>query len=128
VKRAICFLALAITLFAVTAAGCQSESGLEIRPAPIHEVQVNIAESYPQQILVYIKGGLSDGCTAFHDLTVKRSGKTINIKVTTERPQNAICPQVYGYFEESVNLGSDFTFGETYKIVVNDKTTSFGMP
>jgi len=37
---------------------------IEIRPAPIHEVQINIAESNPPQIIVYIKGRLSDGYTA----------------------------------------------------------------
>jgi len=100
---------------------------LEIRLAPIHEVQVNIAESYPPQVIVYIKGGLSDGCTTFHELKTERTGNKINIEVTTQRPKDKGCTAVYGYFEKNVNLGSEFISGETYTINVNDKTTSFVM-
>jgi hypothetical protein len=49
------------------------------------------------------------------------------IEVTTQRPKGAICPQVYGFFEKNVNLGSDFVSGEAYTINVNDKTTSLVM-
>lgn len=123
-------VALALTVAMVTAIGCQPETGedeIEIRPAPIHEVQVNIAESFPQQVFIYIKGGLADSCTTFHELIWERSGSTINIEVTTQRPKGAICAQVYGFFEKNVALGTDFTSGETYTINVNDKTTSFVM-
>jgi len=121
---------LALILIVVTTVGCQpevDEQEIEIRPAPIHEVQINIAESYPPQVFIFIKGGLADGCTIFHELTTERTGNTINIKVTTQRPKEAICAQVYGYFEKNVALGSDFNSGETYIVNVNDKTKSFVM-
>jgi len=129
-QRTLCLAALVFTLIIVMMVGCKStppEPGLEIRRAPIHEVRVNIAESYPQQVFVYIKGGLADSCTTFYELTTKRSGNTINIEVTIKRPKNSICAQVYGYFEKNENLGIDFTSGETYTINVNDKTTTFVM-
>lgn len=100
----------------------------EIRPAPIHEIQVMFRESYPVQVSVYIKGGLADSCTAFHDLKTTRNNRAITIEVTTERPKDAICAQVYSYFEKNVNIGSDFVSGETYTVNVNDKTTTFKMP
>ena len=137
-KRTLCLAALALTLVIITAVGCQSgtsdtdeqkinEHEIEIRLAPIHEAQVNIAESFPPQIFIYIKGGLTDSCTTFHDLTEERSGNTIDIEVTTQRPKEAMCAQVYGFFEQNVALGSDFTSGKSYTINVNDKTTSFVM-
>ena len=133
-KRIFYLAALALLIVMVTSMGCQSETEeqideqrIEIRPAPIHEVQVNIAESFPPQIFVYIRGGLADACTTFYELTVERSGNIINIEVTTQRPKEAICAQVYGYFEENVALGIEFTSGETYTINVNDETTSFLM-
>jgi len=120
-----------LLVLALTVVGCSPATsdgqGVEIRLAPIHEVQVNIAESYPQQVIIYIKGGLTDGCTTFHELTRERSGNTVNIEVTTERPKEAACAQVYGFFEKYENLGVDFVSGETYTINVNDKTTSFVM-
>ena len=127
-------VSLALVLTVVGLAGCQSsvpgtgEQEMEIRLAPIHEVRVNIAESYPPQVIVYIKGGLRDSCTELHAVSVAPPvGNTINIEVMTERPKDTPCAQVYGYFEENVNLGSDFTSGETYTINVNDETTTFVM-
>jgi len=124
-KRSLLFIALSLAAVTV-AVGC--DSAIVIRPAPIHEVRVDIAESWPLQVFVYIKGGLADGCTTFHKLTTERSGNTIDISVTVQRPKDAICTQIYGFFEKTESLGSDFTAGETYIVNVNDETTSFVMP
>ena len=96
-------------------------------PEPFYHVQVNIAESYPPQVFVYIKGGLADSCTTPYRYEVKRGGDTIDIDVYNQHPKDVICAQVYGYFEENVDLGSDFVSGRTYTINVNDKTTTFIM-
>ncbi len=104
-----------------------SNGNIEVRLAPIHDVQVNIAESYPPQVFVYIKGGLSDGCTTFYEMTEERSGNTISITVKTQRPKDAICTQVYGYFEKNLNLGTDYISGQTYTIKVNSEVISFVM-
>lgn len=100
---------------------------MEIELAPIHEVRINIAESYPPQVVVYIKGGLRDDCTTFHDLTVRRDGSIINVEVTTQHPPGVDCAAVYNYFERNKNLGSDFISGERYTVKVNDQTTTFVM-
>ena len=124
-------IALVLAAMIVAAVGCQYNivvQEIEIRLAPIHEVQVSIAESYPEQIFVYIKGGLADSCTTFHELETERIENTINIEVTTERPRDAVCAQVYGYFEKNVNLGSDFIRGETYIVDVNGVIRTFEYP
>ena len=97
----------------------------EISLAPIHEVDIYFMESYPVQVGVHIQGGLRDGCTTFHDAIVTQEGDTINIEVTVQRPEDAMCAQVYTYFEENLNLGSDFTPDTTYTLNVNDYTTTF---
>ena len=127
--KVILFVALTLVVMVSLLTGCQGDdSGLEIKLAPIHEVQISIAESFPEQVFVHITGGLADGCTVFHDLTTERTGNTIKIEVTTERPKDAVCVQVYGYFEKSVNLGSDFTSGQTYIVDVNGTTEAFVYP
>lgn len=127
--KVILFFALTLVVMVSLLPGCQGDdSGMEIKLAPIHEVQISIAESFPEQIFVHITGGLADGCTSFHDLTTERTGNKIIIEVTTERPKDAICAQVYGYFEKSVNLGSDFTSGQTYIVEVNGTTETFEYP
>ncbi len=109
--------------------GTNGNGDLEIKLAPIHELDVRFAESFPVQVFLYVKGGLSDGCTKFHGLEIKsRSGNIINIEVTVDRPRDAVCPAIYGYFEQNVNLGTDFKSGETYTVTVNNESTSFVMP
>jgi len=100
----------------------------QIDPAPIHQVDVRFAESFPEQVLVYIQGGLRDGCTAFDDARVERNETGVTITITTRRPKDAVCPAIYGYFEHNVNLGSDFVRGRTYTLNVNDYTTTFTYP
>jgi hypothetical protein len=51
-------------------------SEMEIKPAPIEEVRVNIAESFPVQVFVYIKGGLADACTTLHEVKSERNNTT----------------------------------------------------
>ena len=119
---------LFILAFIITVpVSCKSDANSEIKLAPIHEVNINIAESYPPQVFVYIKGGLSDGCTTFREARVNRNGHKINIEVTVQRPKNKVCTAIYGYFEENVALGSDFVSGETYTIQVNTETRTFVM-
>jgi len=99
---------------------------VEIRLAPIDEVEVYTMKSNPPQIGVHIRGGLPDGCTTFHDIETAREGSTVNIKVTVQRPRGVSCPAIYTNFEKDVDLGSDFAFGTTYTLNVNDYSTTFG--
>jgi hypothetical protein len=98
---------------------------IEIKMAPIDEVTVNILKSNPPQISVHIKAGLPDGCTTFHDIQTVREGEIVNIKLTVQRPRERSCPAIYTTFEKDVNLGSDYAFGLTYVLNVNDYTTTF---
>ena len=135
-KRFYIIMVLILTLITTTSAlpGCTTntstttDTGYEIRLAPIHEVKISIAKSLPPQIIVNITGGLSDGCTTFDAIKTSRSGDTVVITVTTRHPRNTECPAIYGYFEQMVNLGSDFTGGKTYNLNVNDYTTTFEYP
>lgn len=123
------FLLLLFTATLLT--GCKAspvDPDLEVHPAPIHEIEVRIAESFPPQIFVYLKGGLSDSCTSFREVKTNRSGETINIEVTVQRPKNQFCAQVYSFFEKNVALGSDFVSGQTYTVKVNTQTTTFVFP
>jgi len=131
-KRFLYLKVLVLALLVVTI-GCKPGGGgdedMEIRLAPIHEVQVNIAESYPPQIFVFIKGGLPDACTTLHKTNIGRHDNTIDITVSIKRLKGKICAQIYSYFEENVALGSDFASGEIYTVNVNEyKPITFALP
>jgi hypothetical protein len=125
---AVCTAALLIMLMLVSGACSKTTPTVSqevIDLAPIHEVNVSLLKSNSAQVSVYIKGGLRDGCTTFNKLEVTREGNTVNIKVTTKHPKEAVCPAIYTYFEKNINLGSDFTIATTYTLSVNDYTTTF---
>jgi hypothetical protein len=103
-------------------------SSMEIQPAPIHEVDIRFAESFPVQVFVYIKGGLRDGCTTFKEVNTTRKDSAIEIGVLVQRPSDKACTAIYGYFEQNVALGTDFVRGETYRVTVNDVAKAFVMP
>ena len=49
----------------------------------------------------------------------------ILVSVLNSLPDNAICTAIYGTYELDINLGSDFTSGQTYIVRVNSKEVSF---
>lgn len=104
----------------------QVEPGRQAVPAPIDDVDVQIRESNPPQVAVRIQAGLPSGCAQKHSHSVTRDGDTITITVLNTVPTgDAICTMIYGMYDLTVELGSDFQVGKTYTLKVNDQTTTF---
>ena len=119
--------ALVITLTALSTVSCAK--GYDIRPAPIHELGISLSQSFPVEVFLYIKGGLADSATELNEIKVLGlTDNTLNITVTTKRLRDAAASQVYGYFEKTLNLGSDFISGQIYTVKVNDMTKQFIKP
>lgn len=95
-----------------------------MQPAPIDGLEVRTAESMPPQYFLYIKAGLPSGCArqGTHEMT--RSGDVIKVEVLNH-VEGEVCTTIYGMYELNIALGSDFTPGTTYAVLVNDKKTSF---
>lgn len=96
--------------------------------APIDELDVRFAESFPVQHFLHIVSGLPSGCAAFERVDVERNGTTFNIEVWNTVPHpddNVACTAIYGFHESNVALGSDLEVGTEYTVNVNDKTITF---
>ena len=98
--------------------------------APIHQVDIEIAESWPPQYFLHVVSGLPNGCARFDSYSVApRTGDsdTIRVEVINLEPADglAACAEVYGFVEHTIRLGSDFVPGKTYMVVVNDVTETF---
>jgi len=101
----------------------------EIKPAPIHELGISFSNSLPAEVILYIRGGLADSATKVNEIKILGlTGTTLDISVTTKRPKGVTAAQVYGYFEKTINLGSDFSSGQIYTVKVNDQTKQFMKP
>lgn len=95
--------------------------------APIDGAEIVMRESAPPQYAVHITSGLPSGCAEFADATASRTGDAITITVRNTLPADAriACTQIYGTHETTVELGSDFVRGTTYRVRVNAKTIEF---
>ncbi len=95
--------------------------------APIDGAEIVVRESAPPQYAVHITFGLPSGCAEFADATASRTGDVITVTVRNTLPSDAriACTQIYGTHETTVELGSDFVRGTTYRVHVNDKTIEF---
>jgi hypothetical protein len=95
-------------------------------PAPIDALDVRVLESNPPQYALAVRAGLPSGCAEQNRHDVARVGDAITVTVLNWMPTgNVACTAIYGSYELSINLGSDFRVGTTYAVTVNDKRTTF---
>ena len=100
---------------------CQQQSHLE--KAPI--VDVNVVQNDNGNYQADITAALPNGCHSPASYQVERSGHTVNITVWNNVVPGP-CTYIYSEYELHVNLGSNFTDGQTYQVVVNnDESDSF---
>ena len=132
-KRTV-FIVLLLTtaLLAIGAAALSAGSGSntpdarQTVPAPIDGLEVVMRESAPPQVSLKITAGLPSGCAQAHSHQLTRSGNAFTVTVLNSMPTgNPACTAIYGSYELTVDLGSDFAPGQTYTVQVNDKTTTF---
>jgi hypothetical protein len=132
-KRTVLLAVLAATaVLAIAAAALTADRGTtppEARqtvPAPIDGLEVVMRESAPPQVSLKITAGLPSGCAQPHSHQLTRAGNTITVSVLNSMPTGQpICTMIYGSYDLTVDLGSDFAPGATYTVQVNDKTTTF---
>ena len=88
--------------------------------APVESVTLVILEMDPPRYMLRIVSGLPSGCARFNGYESAVDGGTITVTVTNLMPAgDAVCTAIYGSYEGTVDLGRDFTSGETYTVTVN---------
>ena len=88
--------------------------------APIEKVEV--VRSQNNEYVLVVTSSLPSGCAKFNEAEMARDGNEINVTVTNLVPGPDVmmpCTMIYGYNENSVNLGDDFNAGETYNVTIN---------
>jgi hypothetical protein len=90
----------------------------------IEDVEIQFLKSLPLQINLAVKGILGDGCTTLNEITQKRDGNTVYVKITTKRPKGVACIEIAKFITENVKLDGGFPQGH-YKIIVNNVVKEF---
>ena len=96
--------------------------------AVVENVDVRILESFPVQVQAVVTGYLPDGCTTITSVEAVRESTTFRIRMTTERPAEAMCTMAIVSFEQVVPLDiADLPAGD-YQVRVNDLSVDFALP
>lgn len=95
--------------------------------APIESAELKVSESQPPGYSVEIDYALRNGCVEPAGHEARRFNRAIQIKVQVKEPAdpNTPCTMIYRVEKIVVDLGSDFTPGENYRLEVNDKVINF---
>ncbi len=94
-------------------------------PAPVESVTLEVSVSNPAVYTLHIVSGLPSGCVEFDGYAMSRDGNTLSVTVTNLTPAEPVaCITIYGQHEGEVDLGTGFTPGETYTVVVNGEVTN----
>ena len=97
--------------------------------SPIRSVEVDVLESSPPQYEVSVVSTLPLGssCSTFNGYDIdRRGGNEIHVTVTHLEvlQKNLPCTRDLPALDTRIPLGSDFTSGEEYTVVVNGVTTT----
>ena len=95
-------------------------------PAPIDGLDVRVLESNPRAVHVQRTGGPAQRLRGKEPARVEplgRGGHRDGAELDADG--QSACTLIYGSYELSINLGSDFRPGTTYQVTVNDKATTF---
>ena len=110
------------------AAGAYPEPSTAEVLAPIDKVEVLIRESWPPQYAVEITSGVPGGCARFERITHAIKGDRIEVEVINTEPapgELVACTAIYGYAQNTVELGTDFEAGATFTVSVNGVEETF---
>ena len=103
---------------------------MSVAESPIRMVEIVILESFPVQYQVSVISTLPLGsrCSKFHGYAIDRRRST-EIRVTVTHlnvlDKNTMCTRDLPAVTTQIPLGSDFTTGEEYTVVVNGVTRTF---
>ena len=92
-------------------------------PAPVETVHVVVSDSLEYSLRIV--SGLPGGCVKFEGYELERDRNLVRVTVTNLKPSAPVpCTTIYGRHEGELDLGTDFTPGESYTLVVNDEVTN----
>jgi hypothetical protein len=114
-----------LMLFVVLLGGCGTAGGGSGGAGlSIEAVEVRVAESFPPQVFVQVRGTLPDGCTSLGAISQQRAGNTITIAIATVRSGAEVCPMIAQAVDKTIRLDGTFASGE-YIVRVNGVERTF---
>jgi inhibitor of cysteine peptidase len=105
----------------------QVQGDMVVQEANVGDIEIELLESFPVQVIVKAFGTLPDGCTEIGTVTQEHDGNTFDILIETERPRNAVCTQAIRQFEQPVALDVDGLLKGEYLVNINGVQETFSL-
>ncbi len=94
--------------------------------APVQSADIAVLTSFPPQYAVKVAAGLPNGCAKADGYEVTQSGSDLRVAVYNTMPSGPVaCTQIFGTYDLTINLGSNFVTGQDYRVNVNGKMLTF---
>lgn len=78
----------------------------QVERVKIEQLDVRIAESFPVQVFVDVRGYVPDPCWEPQEPVVDEQGPRFEIEIVAERAADEMCAQVIENYETTIGLGS----------------------
>ena len=127
---------LAIVALTAGLAGCGGSGG-PAAPGPsgpvaidliqIDSVDVVFLASAPVEVGAHVRGIVGDGCSELLPIRQSRDGNQVTIRISRQRPVDAICTQIAKLFDSTIRLEGVFPAG-SYALDVNHVRVPFQVP
>ena len=101
-----------------------TDSGMAV----VENIDVRILESFPVQVQAVVTGYLRDGCTTITGVEAVSEGTTFRIRMSTERPADAMCTMALVPFDQVVPLDVAGLPAGAYQVAINDLAVDFELP
>ena len=127
-RLAVLVAALAAACASATCGGPSSPSPSDCQavPAPIDGLGVRAVESSPRRYVLTGTGGSAQRLRGKEQARAEPLGRDDHRdRAELDADRQPSCTVIYGSYELSIDLGSDFRSGATYNVSVNGKTTAF---
>ncbi len=94
--------------------------------ADVETVEIQILESLPVQVVVVVKGNLSDGCQQLDKINTVQAGNKFTITIARKSiDEQMMCTQALVPFEERIPLNVTGLKAGTYSVNVNGISKNF---
>ena len=90
----------------------------------VDEIELQIMESFPIQVVAVVRGHLPDGCTVLDAISAAREGDTFVLDIAAHR-EGDMCTMALVPFEERVALDVEGLEAGTYQVVAGDASAAF---
>jgi len=87
-------------------------------PVVVEQVEVNVLESQPPQVLLAIAGYVPDGCEVPVTIHQERADTTVRVTLDRELPADTACTAIARPYQHQLRLEGSFPAG-TYRFEVN---------